>query len=66
MASNKHFELGKIENFVRIKCHPEDKPKDKRKKANFRKLCKYFEIVDSHLTFKRMKFDNDRTILISQ
>ena len=37
MASNKHYDLRKIENYVRGKCYPEDISKDKLKKANFRK-----------------------------
>ena len=59
MASNKHVDLRKLENFVR----------SKGKKANFRKPCKNFKIVDEHLTYKRKRgviFDNDRKLLIPQ
>ena len=42
MASNKHFDLKKIENFVR----------SKEKRTNFGKPCKNFKIVDRHLTSK--------------
>ena len=52
MASNKHVELRKIENFVRNKYHPEDIPIDTGKIGNFRKSCQNFKIVDGHLTFK--------------
>ena len=51
MTSNKYVDLKKIENFVRIKCYPEDVSKNKGKKANFRKSCKSFKIGDGHLTF---------------
>ena len=40
MASNNHVELIQIENFVRSKFHPEDIPKDRRNKANFRNLVR--------------------------
>ena len=69
IASNKHVDLRKIENIVRSKCHPEDILKDKGKKANFRKSCKNFKIVDGHLTYKgkiRVMFNNDRKLLIPQ
>ena len=52
MASNKHVDLRKTENFVRSKCYPEDISKDKGKKANFTKSCKNFKIADGHLTCK--------------
>ena len=52
MASNKRNDLRKIENFIGSKSYPEDISKDKRKKANFRKSCKNFKIVDGHLIFK--------------
>ena len=42
MASNKHVDLRKIENFVR----------SKENRTNFRKPCKNFKIVDQHLTSK--------------
>ena len=38
IASNKHVDLRKIENFVRSECFPEDIPKVKGKKANRRNL----------------------------
>ena len=69
MASNKHVDLRKIENFVRSKCYPEDISKDKGKKANFRKSCKNFKIVDGYLTYKgrrRVIFDNDGKLLMTQ
>ena len=50
MASNNHVELIQIENFVRSKFHPEDIPKDRGKKANFRKSCKNYKVVDEYLT----------------
>ena len=42
MASNKHVDLRKIENFVR----------SKEKTANFRKPCKNYKTVDDILTNK--------------
>ena len=42
MASNKHTELRKRENFVR----------SKGKTANFPKSCKDFKIVDEILAYK--------------
>ena len=42
MASNKHVDLRKIENFVR----------SKGKAANFRKPRKNFKILDKILTYK--------------
>ena len=42
MASNKHVDLRKIEDFVR----------SKRKTANFRKPCKNFKIIDEILAYK--------------
>ena len=64
MASNKHIDLKKIENFVRSKYYPGDISEDKGKKAEFRKSCKNFKIVHGHhLTYKgkrRMAFDNNR------
>ena len=62
MASNKHVDLRKTENFARSKCYLEDVSKDKGKRANFRKYCKHFKIRDGHLTYKgkrRVTFDND-------
>ena len=56
MASNKHIDLRKIENFVR----------SKGKTANFRKACENFKIVDEILTYKGKRwviFGNDRKIL---
>ena len=56
MASNKHVDLRKIENFVR----------SKGKTANSRKPCKNFKIVDEILAYKGKRwviFDNDRKIL---
>ena len=69
MVSHKHVDLRKIENFVRNKCYPEDISKDEGKKANFRKSCKNFKIIDGHLTYKgkrRMIFDSDRKVSIPQ
>ena len=51
MASNKHVDLREIEIFVRSKCYPEVISKDKGKKANFRKSCENFRIVDGSLTY---------------
>ena len=62
MASNKHVDLRKIENFVRSKYYPEDISKDEGKKASFRKTCTNFKIVDGHLPYKgkkRVTFNND-------
>ena len=42
IASNKHVDLRKIENFVWSKCYPEGIPKIKGKKANFRKSLSLF------------------------
>ena len=56
MASNKHVDMRKIENFVR----------SKGKTATFQKPCKNFKIVDEILTYKEKRwviFDNDRKIL---
>ena len=53
MASNRHVELRKRENFVR----------SKGKTANFPKSCKDFKIVDEILAYKGKRwviFDNDR------
>ena len=47
MASNKYVDLRKLENFVR----------SKGKRANFRKPCKKFNIVDEHLTYKGERGD---------
>ena len=70
MASNKHFDLRKIENYVRSKCYPEDISKDKLKKANFRKSWKNFKIGHGHhLTNngkRKVIFDNNRKLLIPQ
>ena len=44
-----------MENFISSKCYPEGISKDKRKKANFRKSCKTFKIVDWHLIYKGKK-----------
>lgn len=69
-ASNKHYDLRKIENYVRGKCYPEDISKDKLKKANFRKSWKNFKIGHGHhLTTKgkrKVIFDNNRKLLIPQ
>ena len=69
MARNKQIDLRKIENFVGNNCYLEDISKGKGKKANFRKSCKCFKIVDGYLTGKgkrRVIFDNDRKLLIPQ
>ena len=55
MASNEDVNLRKIENFARSKYHPEDISKDKGKRANFRKFCKNFKIVEWHLTYKEKR-----------
>ena len=67
IGSNKHVDLRKIENFVRNKFYPEEMPKVKGKKDNFRKSCKTFKIFDGHLTYKgkrRMIFDNGRKLSV--
>ena len=51
MASIEDVNLTKIENFARSKYYPEDISKDKGKRANFRKFCKNFRIVEWHLTW---------------
>ena len=69
MASKKCVDLRKIENFVKSKYCPENISKDKEKRANFRKSCRNFKIVDGHLSYKekrRVIFDNDRKLLIPQ
>ena len=66
MASNRHVDLGKIENFVSSENYPENILKDTGKKANFRKSCSNFKTVDGNPTYKgkrRVKFDKR---LISQ
>ena len=58
-ASNKQVDLRKLENFV----------KEVKERANFRKPCKDFEIVNEHLTYKGKTgviFDNGRKLLIPQ
>ena len=55
MVSNKQVDLRKIENFIRSKSYPEDIPKYKTKKADFRKSCKNFKISDGHLIYKGKK-----------
>ena len=58
----KHVDLNSIENYIRNKTYPE-KIKGKGQKANFRKSCKYFSIVDGHLTYKekrRVIFEKNR------
>ena len=65
MVSDKYADLRKTENFIRSKCYPEDISKDKRRRANFRKSCKNFKIVDGHLIYKGKKSD-DRILLIPQ
>ena len=45
MASNKHVDMRKIENFVR----------SKGKTATFRKHCKNFKIIDEILTYKEKR-----------
>ena len=68
MVSCENVDWRKIENFVRNKCYPEDISKNEGKKANFRKFCKNFKIVDwHHVTYKgkkRVIFGNDRKPLI--
>ena len=66
IASNKDFDLRKIENFVRSKCYPEDRSKDEGKKANFRKSYKNFKIVNMNRTKgkKREIFANDGKLLL--
>ena len=62
IKNTKHVDLNAIENYIRNKTYPE-KIKDKGQKANFRKSCKYFSIVDGHLTYKekrRVIFENNR------
>ena len=55
MASSKHADWRKIENFVRSKYYPEDISIDKGKRGNFRKSCKNFNITDGHLTYKEKR-----------
>ena len=67
IASNKHVDLRKIENFVRGKCFPEDIPKVKGKKANCRilKSLRAVKIFGGHLKYKgkrRVIIDNDRKL----
>ena len=70
MASNKHVDFKKIENFVRSECYPEDISKDKGHTVNSRKSYKKFKITDGrHLTYKgkrKVISGNDRKFLISQ
>ena len=55
MASNKHVDLRKIENFVRSIYYPEYISIDKGKRGNFRKSCKNFNVTDGHLTYKEKR-----------
>ena len=66
IASNKHVDLRKIENFVRSKYYPEDISKDKEKKTNIRKPSKNFKIVDAYKGERRVTFDKDKKRLIPQ
>ena len=68
-VSKKHVALRKIENFVRSKCYPEDMPKVKGKRANFRKPCKSLKIFDGCLTYKGKRmgiFGSDRKLSVPQ
>ena len=69
MAKHEHVDLKAIEAYVRDKKYPENiAKKDKGKKANFRKACKNFDIVDGHLAYKnkrRVIFDEERKRLIN-
>ena len=73
MASIEDVNLTKIENFARSKYYPEDISKDKGKRANFRKFCKNFKIVEWHLTYKEKTgrgggviFGNNSKLLMPQ
>ena len=58
----KHVDWNSIEDYIRNKTYPE-KIKDKGHKANFRKSCKYFSIVNGHLNYKekrRVIFENNQ------
>ena len=46
-ASNQHISLRKIVNFVRSKCYPENRSTNKGKKANLRKSCQNFKIIEN-------------------
>ena len=57
MTSNEHVALRKVKSFLG----------SKGKKANFRKPCKTFKIVDEPLTYKEKRgviFDNERKLLM--
>ena len=42
-------------NFVESKCYPEDISKDIRKKADVRKSCRNFKMVEEHLRYREKK-----------
>ena len=50
MARNESADSGKIDNFFRSKYYSEDISKDKGKRANLRKSCEDFKVVDGYLT----------------
>ena len=68
-ASNQHISLRKIVNFVRSKCYPENISKNNGKKANCRKSCQNFKIIEKLKRGDMMKnllIDNDGKLLIPQ
>ena len=63
MASNKHNDFKKIENFVRSKCYSEDILKDKRKLISQNLVIDLAKSWEKTMIFAREKtmiFDNDR------
>ena len=57
----------KQKSCIRSKCYSKNISKDKWKKANFRKFCKNFKIVDGHPAYKgkrKVLFDNGRKKII--
>ena len=63
VARNKYIDWRKTKNFVRSKCYPEDISNGERKKTDFRKYSKNYNIIDGDLTYsgKKVIFDNDTT-----
>ena len=50
MAAKHHVNLKVVEEFFIIKIYPKEMAKDKGKKANFRRTCKYFSIKDGTIS----------------
>ena len=67
MAAKHHVNLKVVEEFLRRKIYPKEIPKDKGKKASFRRTCKNFSIKDGELFYKKSRkvtFDEQQKIEI--